>query len=222
MRVMPRGVVTSRGVARGLGIGGVLAAVVSLLVWSQGFIQDYATAFSLESAGPWTGRIPEPDQLPVETPSGRSGPAAPHDDSATAQPSDEPRFPQAYFEARYYGSVSASHVSTPAVSDAKPWLEALGSLQKIALPAALVPAVDFSSAAKLSVPVAASVFAPPAPAWRLANTGPFHVFVTSDNVSSTSSAATAAPSAAFPLLPGGGIPGVSSVGEPAGSLLRKR
>jgi hypothetical protein len=85
-----------------------------------------------------------------------------------------------------------------------------------------MPAVDFSPWDKLSQSAANFVLTlPPAPAWRLTNTGPFHVFVTADAVPATTPIEPATPSGAFSAM-SGNIASVSSVAETAGSLLRKR
>jgi len=222
MRNMPAGFLAGRRIAAAFGLGGALAAGILVLLWNQDCVEDYATAFLLESAEPWKGQIPEPDLLRLETPPGTSDLAARHDDSATAQPQYEARFSQQYFEAWYYAAASPGRVSTPAASTAAPWLGDLGDLHKIVLPVASTPAVDFSRADKLAVSVADSVIAPVPPLSRLANPGPFHLFVTSETVSPIASMESTPPSSAFPAVSGGGIPGVSSVGETAGSLLRKR
>jgi hypothetical protein len=222
MRNMPAGFFAGRRIAAAFGLGGALAAGIVVLLWNQGFVEDYATSFLLDTAEPWKGQIPEPDLLPLETPSGGSDLTPRHDDSATAQPQYEPRFSQEYFEPSHYAAASPGFISTPAASTAAPWLGDLGDLHKIVLPVASTPVVDFSRADKLAVSIADSVIAPAPPLARLANPGPFHLFVTSETVSPTASMESTPPSSAFPAVSGGGIPGVSSVGETAGSLLRKR
>jgi hypothetical protein len=221
-RNMPAGF--RRRIAAGFGLGGALATGIVVLLWNQTFVGDYTTAFLLDTAEPWKGQIPEPDLLQFETPSGASDLAPRHDDSATAQPQYEPRFLQEYFEPSYYAAASPGFVSPPAASTAAPWLGDLGDLHKIVPPVASTPAVDFFRADKLAVAIADSVIAPaPAPpVSRLANPGPFHLFVTSESVSPTASMESTPASSAFSAVPGGGIPSVSSVGETAGSLLRKR
>lgn len=219
MRNMPAGFLSRRRIRPGLAIGGALAAGIAVLAWNQGWVEDDATAFLLDS-------IPQPDSLRLETPSGLTDPAARHDDSATAQPQYEARFSQEYFEPGYYAAASPGRVSTPAASTAAPWLGDLDDLHKMVLPVASTPAIDFSRADKVSVALAGSVatlaLAPPPPVSRLANPGPFHLFVTSESVSPTSAMESTAPSPAFSAVPGAGIPSVSSVGETAGALLRKR
>jgi hypothetical protein len=222
MRNMPAGFLARRRIAAAYVLAGALAAGIVVLLWNQGFVEDYATALLLDSAEPWKGQIPEPDLLQLETPSGASDLAERHDDSATAQPRYEARFSQQYFEAWYYAAASPGRVSTPAASTAAPLLGDLGDLHKIVLPVASTPAVDFSRADKLAVSIAGSVTAPAPPLSRLANPGPFHLFVTSEAVSPTASMESTPPSSAFSAVSGGGIPSVSSVGETAGSLLRKR
>ena len=218
MQNMPAGF--RRRIAAGFGLGGALAAGIAVLLWNQGFVEDYATAFLLDSAEPWKGQIP----AQLETPSGASDFAERHGDTATAQPQYEARFLQQYFEPWYYAAASPGRVSTPTASTAAPWLGDLGDLHKIVPPVASTPAVDFSRADKLAVSIADSVIAPapPPPVSRLANPGPFHLFVTSETVSPISSRESTPASSAFSAVPGGGIPSVSSVGETAGSLLRKR
>lgn len=219
MRTTPAGFLSGRRIGLGLAIGGALAAGIAVLPWNRGCVEDDATAFRLDA-------IPQPDSLRLETPSGPSDPAARHDDSATAQPQYEARFSQEYFEPGYYAAASPGRVSTPAPSTAAPWLRDLDDLHKMVLPVASTPAIDFSRADRVSVALAGSLAAltpsPPPPVSRLANPGPFHLFVTSESVSPTSSMESMAPSPALSAVPGAGIPSASSVGETAGSLLRKR
>jgi hypothetical protein len=217
MRKMPAGFLSGRRIGLGLAIGGALAAGIAVLAWNQGCVEDYATAFLLDS-------IPQPDSLRLGTPSGPSDLAARHDDSATAQPQYEARFSQQYFEPGYYAAASPGHVSAPAASTAAPWLGDLDDLHNIVLSAASTPAIDLSRADKAPVSIAgsAAALAPPPPVSRLANPGPFHLFVTSESVSPISSMESTAPSPAFSAVAGAGIPSASSVGETAGSFLRKR
>ena len=222
MQNMPAGFLAGRRIAAAFGLGGALAAGIAVLLWNQGFVEDSATAFLLDSAEPWKGQFPEPDLLQRETPSGSSDLAERHGDTATAQPQYEPRFSQEYFEPGYYAAAFPGFVFTPAASTAAPWLGDLGDLHKIVLPVASTPAVDFSRADKLAVSIADSVVAPAPPRSRFAYPGPFHLFVTSESVSPTASMESTPASSVFPAVSGGGIPSVSSVGETAGSLLRRR
>ena len=213
---MPAGFPTGRWIAVGFGLGGILAAAIAALVWNEGFGEGYATAFLLDSIEQWKGRVLEPDLHRLETPSDPSNLAAPHEASATVESQYEARFSQEYFEARYYSATSSGQVSSPAAPFAMPNLGHLDDLHKSVPHGALTPVVVFPRADKLSVSVAGSLVTPPTPVWRLANTGPFHVFVTSESVSPTSSIETTVPASAFSAAPS-----VSSIGETAGSLLRK-
>src|ERR1700674_1106113 len=199
MQNMPAGF--RRRIAAGFGPGGALAGGIAVLLWNQGFVEDYATAFLLDSAEPWKGQIP----AQLETPSGASDFAERHGDTATAQPQYEPRFSQEYFEPGYYAAAFPGFVFTPAASTAAPWLGDLGDLHKIVPPVASTPAVDFSRADKLAVSIADSVLAPAPPLSRLANPGPFHLFVTSETVSPISSMESTPASSAFSAAPSGGI-----------------
>jgi hypothetical protein len=218
---MPTGFLASRHVRAGLGLGAALAAGIAFLVWNQGLVADYATA-SLLDFEPRKTRVPESDLLSLETPPGVSQFAAPEESSAIVPSRYEAFFWREYFEPWYYAPASPGRASAPVAAFTAPWPGDFGDLHKIGAVVAPTPAIDFSHADKLALPIAGSVLAPPAPAWRLANTGPFHVFVTTDAVSPTASIGSAAPSAAFSAVPGSGLPGVASVGETAGSLLRRR
>jgi hypothetical protein len=217
---MPTGFLARRHVRAGLGLGAALAAGMGFLAWNQGLVGDYATAFLLDSE-PRKTRVPESDLLSLETPAGVSQFAASEENSAIAPSRYEAFFWREYFEPGYYAPASPGRASAPAAAFTAPWPGDFGDLHKIGAVVA-PPAIDFSHADKLALPIAGSVLAPPAPAWRLANTGPFHVFVTTDAVSPTASIGSAAPSAAFSAVPGSGLPDVASVGETAGSLLRRR
>jgi hypothetical protein len=220
MRKMPARFLARRRIRLGLAIGGALAAGIAVWAWNQGWGEDYTTASLLDS----TDSIPQPDSLRLETPSGASDRADRHDDSAIVQTRYEARFSQEYFEPGYYAAASPGRVSAPASSSTAPWLGDLDDLHKIALSAASPPAIDFSRSDKVSVFVPGSVvaLAPPPPVSRLANPGPFHLFVTSENVSPTSAVESTVPSPGFSAVPSAGVPGVSSIGETAGTLLRKR
>ena len=113
MRNVLAGFLAGRRIAAAFGFGGALATGIVVLLWNQGFVEDYATAFLLDTAEPWKGQIPEPDLLQFETSSGASDLTPRHDDSATAQPQYEPRFLQEYFEPSYYAAVSPDFIATP-------------------------------------------------------------------------------------------------------------
>jgi hypothetical protein len=113
MRNVLAGFLAGRRIAAAFGFGGALATGIVVLLWNQGFIEDYATAFLLDTAEPWKGQIPEPDLLQFETPSGASDLTPRHDDSATAQPQYERRFLQEYFEPSYYAAASPDFIATP-------------------------------------------------------------------------------------------------------------
>jgi hypothetical protein len=219
MRKMPARFLARRRLRPGLAFGGALAAGIAVWAWNQGWGEDYAAAF-LDS----TDWIRQPDPLRLEARSGASDRADPHDDPAIVQPRYEARFWQEYFEPGYYAPPSPRRVSAPAAAATAPWLGDLDDLHKIVLSAASPPVIDFSRAGNVSVFVPGSVapLAPPPPVSRLANPGPFHLFVTSENVSPTSTTESTVPSPGFSAVPSAGVPGVSSIGETAGALLRKR
>jgi hypothetical protein len=207
--------------ARRWGLGGALSAGTGVLIWSQGLVEDYAAAFVLDTAERWRGQVSDRRSAQTEPGSDPSAAAARHD-AAFAQPEYEARFSREYFEPGYYSARTHGHVSAPADSFAVPWLGDLRELNGSVLSVTPMPAIDFWRAEMAAVSTAAPFARPPAPAWRFAHTGPFHVFLTSEPVSPFSSAASAAPTQALSVAPSGGIPTISSVTETAGSLLRKR
>ena len=210
---------TGRAARRRWGLAGALAAGTGVLIWCQGLVEDYAAAFVLETAERWRGQVSDTGQTePGSDPSA----AAARQNAAFAQPEYEARFSREYFQPGYYWARRPGPISAPAGSFAVPWLGDLRELHSSVLPVIPTPAIDFSRLEMGAVSTAAAFVRPPAPTWRLANTGPFHVFVTSEPVSPLSSMDSGAPTQALSVAPGGGIPSISSVAETAGSLLRKR